>query len=294
MRYALGFAAGLASAALVPTDTEEAWMHRASVGMALVVALAAGCHMEQRYVTPEGGGVFTMAITETTPPYFMGEEDALYLVEQRIELAIRAPDAAQLAALTGPDPLGRVHPFPSLPWVERGDVEMQVDFQASNLESEPVVISLVLNGINEFNEYVPGVQDDEEALIIDFAQWERTFVLMPGERRQMTVREEELDEVAVDLATVVNGAPNANQIVYFMNQSATDVRSQMFIPGVIPGLVGVRVGLRTESTVDGHGARVALETSVRLRDVGDRVASTSETPWTLPVPVPFTPVPIEE
>jgi hypothetical protein len=79
--------------------------------------------------------------------------------------------------------------------------------------------------------------------------------------------------MAVDLATVVNGAPNSDEIVYFENNSANDTRARQYIPALIPGLIALRFGLR--STEPGL---VLLEASVRVRDVGKKLAAAGETP----------------
>jgi len=91
--------------------------------------------------------------------------------------------------------------------------------------------------------------------------------------------------VTVDLATVVNGAPNSNEIVYFESQSALDPRAQAYIPPIIPALVGVRMGLRTLQP-----SRLVLELSVRVRDVDDRIVADGEAPWEPPKAAPFVPV----
>jgi hypothetical protein len=245
----------------------------------------AGCHMDHRYVTPpEGGSTWQVALSEETPPYFSSEDATLYLIEQRIELPVRAPTDEQAAALSVPDELG-FGPYPRRPWLERGDTAIEIDVVISNLSDQPQTVSVVLNGINEFHEYVTGVQVDGDDLVIDFAGWERTYALEPFERLPVTIREEELDEVAVDLATVVNGAPNSSQIVFFQNQSAHDPRAQMYIPPIVPGLVGFRLGLRSEGQV-----RAQLEAVVRARDPGDKLVAVGETPWTLPTPAEFRPV----
>jgi hypothetical protein len=102
-------------------------------------------------------------------------------------------------------------------------------------------------------------------------QWERRYTIKAKERLVRTVREEEFDEVAVDLATVVNGAPNSDEVVYFENKSGSDPRSMKYIPEVIPGLTTLRLGLRSTET-----ATILLEVSVRVRDVGDKLASDGE------------------
>lgn len=272
------------------------------------IALAlAGCHMEQRYLTPEGGTVFQLGMAPDTPPLVATDEAALYSVEMDIPFPIRPPTDAEMGALEA-EPAA---PFARAPWVRRGDYEVSIDLTITNLEDQRVVATATLNGINEFTRYVPGFTIDEEDVIVDFAQWEHTWSMRPGERISITVREEQLDEAAVDLASVINvidGTPPtdcatiANEIVYFMNQSASDPRSQMCMPTIIPALDGVVLGLRTQTVIEGVGADgmpanrpagIVVEASVRLRDVRDRIPGAGQPEWELPVAVPFTP-PIPE
>ncbi len=232
-----------------------------------LVAAAIGCNDDRIYVDDDGA-LHQLAITEDTEPAFVGDEgDALYVVERRVELSVRAPtegelDVRQAAVADFPG-----LPFWRMPWVERGDIELGVDFTVSNLDDEEHDIDVIINGANEFHEYVPGVVTVDDVPVPLHSQWERRFTIGARERLSRTVREEELDEVAVDLATVVNGAPNSDRIVYFENKSYRDERSKQYIPEVIPGLVALRLGLRATSA-----APILLEATIRMRDVGDKVA----------------------
>lgn len=262
---------------------------------ALALLALSACNADRRYVSPVGGTTWQLAFPPGTAPFFSGEELTVFLVEQRIELPVRAPTGDEFGALGTADERG-LGPYPRRPWVERRDYELQIEFTVSNLSDEAQSVAVTINGINEFHEYVPGITIVGDDAIIDFAGWERTYVLAPGERASATIREEELDEVAVDLATVVNGAPNSNQIIFFQNQSAHDARSQMYLPPIVPALVGVRLGLRVEA---GEGATeappMALEAVVRVRDPRDRVVDPGEESWELPQAAPFAPVvPLED
>jgi hypothetical protein len=180
-------------------------------------------------------------------------------------------------------------PYANLPFVRRGDIEVQIDYTLSNVSLDTgVTAAIIVNGINEFHEYNPGVTIVNNRVLADFSGWERNIRLEPGERQVGTIREEELDEVAVDLATVVNdGVTNANQITYFENQSANDARSQMFIPDMIPALTGIRVGLRTTEP-----RPVVVELTVRIRDVRHILVQGDDEPWPLPAPALFGPADI--
>lgn len=251
------------------------------------LASVGGCnHMERRYLTPEtpeGATVFAMAFAPDTAPFFMGDEESLYLIETPIEVPIRPPTAAEEGALAG------------APWVRRGDYEIEVTFTVTNLDTESArFVGVTLNGINTMFEYVPGFTVDEDEVIPDFSQWERTYVLEPGESRTITVREEEIDEIAVDLASATSSPECeliANHIVYFANQAGIEARSTACIPATIPALVGLKLGLRS---VGNEPPPVSIEASARVRDANDRIAAMGQEEWMPPMPTAFTPPPPPE
>ena len=258
------------------------WWGRSWVVVVLASGLLAACS-DQVYVGEDG--FYAFAITEDVAPIVEEEDTAIFLVEERIELPIRVPNDMQMGALF--EDAGDL-PYERRPWVQRHDYEMVVDWVLINLDDESHDITVTLNGINEFHEYVPQFAIVDEELVADFAGWERTYRLEPLERRFGTIREEEIDEIAVDLATVVNGAPNANQVVHPDNESASDVRSMPFIPRIVPALTGLRAGLRS-----GEAANVVIEFTVRVRDEADKIVRPADA-WELPVPAPFSPIVMEE
>ena len=236
-----------------------------------------GCLEEQRYVVENQA----LAITSTTPVAFVDDDDnPFWVVERAFELPITPPSQTKLDALAQ-EAQGMNLPFPRVPWVKRDDLELQVDYTLANLDGNEKVVGIRVDGINEFNVYTPGVED--------FHQWERLVQLGPKQRVSGTITELEMDEVAIDLATVVNGAPNSNEVVHFLSQSSLDKRIKPYIPKVIPGLVRLRFGLIT-----GQMGNVVLEVSVRAQDHGDRLAERGKRRWQLPAPMPFVPVVPEE
>lgn len=242
-----------------------------------------GCDDDRVYVGEDK--LYQVAMTAETPAAIESEEGgALFIVEQRADLPIKVPTSAELADRTAGARAYRGLPFPRLPWVERGELELQIDFTLSNLDDQDREVDVIVNGANEFDEYVPGVTIVEEDPIPLHSQWEKRYEVKANSRISGTVREEDLDEAAVDLATVVNGAPNSDEVVYFENKSTTDPRSKKYIPEVIPGLVAVRLGLRTN-----QAATLLLEASIRVRDVGDKLADEDE-PHMRIEPEPFEPV----
>ncbi|MEM1414190.1 MAG: hypothetical protein AAGH15_04790 [Myxococcota bacterium] len=245
----------------------------------LAAATLLGC-TERRFVGPETG-VLTFAITADTAPFLQTEEATVFLVEERLLLPLRAPSDAQLAELaTEAEDL----PFPRRPWVTRGQYAIEVDYTLTNLDDAPRQVTFTLDGINEFHEYVPGFAVDGDEVIADFHQFERSVVLGPLERLGGTVREELVDEITVDLATVVDpGVTNPNRIVHPDNQSSSDPRALPFIPRIVPALVGLRAGL----LASGAG-NVVAELTFRVRDDAGRLVA-DDRAWELPEPTPFFP-----
>lgn len=237
--------------------------------LSLLLVASVGCNDERRYVGDDGR--YQVALDESTPAAFMNDEASLFIVETRVELPIRDPGAAVLRDLRQAADAVDDLPFPRMPWVERGDAEVEIDFVLMSFADREVDVAVIVNGFNEFDEYMPGVSVIDEQAVPDYSQWERLFRLEPMQRIEYTIREEQLDEVAVDLATVVNGAPNPHEVVFFENHSSSDERAQPFIPEVIPGLMGVRLGLRSEQAVP-----ILLEATVRVRDTADVLADEDE------------------
>ena len=240
------------------------------------------CTDERRYVgDPQ---LHQIALTETTPAAFTADEAQLFVVEERIPLDVIAPGDVALEDLRVAAEQFEGLPVPRLPWVDREDLGIQVDFVLSNLDDEEREIAVIVNGFNEFDEYEPGVTVIDDEPVVDYAQWERLYELQPQQRLLRTLRDEDFDEVAVDLATVVNGAPNSNEVVFFENKSGSDPRAEPYIPAVIPGLCGFRLGLRATAA-----ANVLLEATVRVRDRGERLIEDGDEVFEA-MPEPFTPV----
>lgn len=247
-----------------------------SLSVALVlmpVLVSVSCIEEQRYhVVGE-----TVVLSAATPPAYVTDDDEeVFRVERAFSLRISEPNARELAALAG-EARASALPYPRLPWVALHDLELQLDYALTNESDEPLVAMVTLNGVNEFHYYAPGPEN--------LHQWERRIALGAGARVHGTVTELELDELAVDLATVVNGAPNSNLVVETRSQASRDERVQPFVPAVIAGLVGLRAGLETTRAVP-----LTLELSIRVQDHGERAARRGERAWQLPVAEAFVPV----
>jgi hypothetical protein len=251
---------------------------RVLYGLSLAGLLAA-CSDERVYVND--GQLYQVALTAATAPAITSKDGTLYIVETHAELPIKQPSAAELAALKSGAAAYKKLPFPRLPWVGRDDIALQLDFSLSNLDKVGHDVTVIINGADEFFEYEPSVRVVDEQLLPAYSQWERSYTLAADSRINATVREEELDEVAVDLATVVNGAPSSDEVVYFENKSDSDPRSMKYIPPVVPGLTALRLGLRATAA-----APILLEATLRARNSGDKLASAGDAHMRL-MPQPF-------
>jgi hypothetical protein len=250
--------------------------------MMSLLCLASACTNEPEYVGD--GKLYQVALTNDTPAAFTSMDDNVYIVEQRVALEVRRPAQIVLDDLRKGADAYKNYPFPRLPWVNRDELPMQVDFTLSNLDSTSHEVTVMLNGFSEFDEYVPGIHVIDEQVQVDYSEWERSFKLEGKQRLTRTIREEELDEAAVDLATAAHGAPNANEVVYFENKSGSDPRSDRFTPAVVPGLVGFRLGLRAQAT-----GKLLLEATVRVRDPSSKLTTSQQTALRFE-PKPFTPM----
>jgi hypothetical protein len=251
----------------------------------LIAFFAAGClGQDEEFVGDTG--FYAFAMTEATPAFATGDETSVFLVEMRVEFPIVAPTDEEMADLMLQAPA----PYARMPWVEVGDLAMEMDVTVKNLMPEAREVTVTINGFNEFDEYVPIVEVIDDEPVPQYSQWERTTRIDANETFEWTVDERELDEVAVDLATVVNGAPNPQQVVHFESQSGLDPRTDPYIPAVVPGVTGFRFGLMATAA-----SNLVFEASIRIRDVGDKLhTDEDEDPWVLPVPTPFTPAIVME
>ena len=86
-----------------------------------------------------------------------------FLVEQRITLPLLVPTDQEMSALSE----GRPTACPSRGFLGRpaATTPLEIDWVLINLDDEEHRVLLRFNGINEFHEYSPGVQEGEEQVI---------------------------------------------------------------------------------------------------------------------------------
>lgn len=241
--------------------------------------------MDRRYLTPEDGAlVWALAFSEDAEPFAEAREGSLFIVETPLEIPIRAPREDEAQALGE-----------GAYWAHRGDFELELSYSVRNLDTaRSHMVSVTLNGVNPGYVYQPGFSVDEGEIFPDYAQWERTFILGPGETRSGIVREEEVDEIAVDLAAL-SSSPEcqaiATRIVHPTNQADRDPQSIACVPEDIPSLVAIQLGLRAVADVP---PPIVLEVSARARNIHDRLAAPGEERWEPPTPEIITSTPPSE
>jgi hypothetical protein len=240
---------------------------------ALLSVVTAGCITEQRYHVL---GESVRMTPDVAPAYFTEDDEPVYRVEAPFALRLTPPSARTLGSLAAAPASARM-PYPRLPWVALHDLAVQVDYALTNESDRAISALITLNGSNEFHYYAPGPEN--------LHQWERRVALGPRARVTGSITELELDEVAIDLATVVNGAPNSNLVVDRRSASSLDPRVQPYIPRTIPGLIAVRAGLETQVADN-----LTLELYVRVQDYEGRATARGDRAWEPPAPQPFTPI----
>jgi hypothetical protein len=253
-------------------------------GGCAVLAVGCGAQEQSRNLQPEQVG-----LTPDVEPIFDDEEMQLYEVKRGLQFPILEPSAAQADALNQEV----VEPYGRKPWITIQDVKVQLTWTLSNLDDEQRVVELLVDPWNEFGRYYPGmtlVDAEEQEFQPNSSGIDRYYVLEgksagPASRRHGTITFDDMNEMAIDFATVqnmikfppppANGAAvdpemmvdpvptYANHAFNFLNQSYDDLLVAPYIPTVIAGLTGIDFGFRTTEK-----ATIALEIQIEVVDLG--------------------------
>jgi hypothetical protein len=254
--------------------------------MPVALSLASiGCGEEERtrILEPE-----QVAMDENVAPIYQDDELTIYEVKKAVPFPIIAPDDEAMAALNDKpmDPYGRQ------PWITLDDVRVQLSWTLTNLDDELHEVELLIDPWNEFGRYYPGLTlvDAENGEYMPNVSGINERYILEGanqgarSRRQGVMTYEDLDELARDFGTVMNlilypptsypgggmleegesALPTyVNHAFDFQNRTPNDPLVKDWIPGVVAGLTGIDMGLRT-----GEQARIALEVVVEITDQG--------------------------
>jgi hypothetical protein len=251
-------------------------------------------------------------MTATMAPYYSDENITIYEAKIPVPLPVKMPSASDLAGLGG-TPAGT--PYPHAPWLLASDEILEVHYTISNIDSTDHNATLLIDPWNEFVRWDPGVSVVSDEETTPNYGYDLVFLVPALSRVQGTVTQDDMQEIAIKLASVENllmgpnapaagdggmggdGAddPNAasdntptgydttsiaNNIFNPQNRSnGNDPIYTPWIPPVIAGLTGFDLGIRTEGDAEdgtAAGANLAVEITVDVQDVnGNRFVLSS-------------------
>jgi hypothetical protein len=269
----------------------------ALVGAVLACAavnVGCGTEDETRILPPE-----QVAMDASAPSVFNDGETVLFEVKKAVYFPIIAPEGG----LPGTQD-GVAEPYGRTPWVGLEDVRVQLTWTLSNLENRRHNVWLLVDPRTEFGRYWPGLTlvDAEEGEYVPNRSGYEYYYSLEGKgagersRRHGTLTYDDMDEVARDFATVMNlikfppttgigggeleegesPVPTyANHAFHFENRSEDDALVADWVPGVVAGLTGVDIGLRTADRSETAGPdpdvavapKIALEVVVEITDL---------------------------
>jgi hypothetical protein len=258
---------------------------------ALAVVLMAACSngSADQVTRPQSVGM-----TSDIAPYYADGQITLYQASTPVQLPVRKPTQSDEKAL-GPAPKGT--PYPHAPFLTAQDESVEVHYVITNLDATDHNVWLLIDPWNEFVRWKPGVTvvSDEETLPNE--GYDQQFVLPAKSRIEGTITSDDMQEIAVKLASVENflASPAAmpsttatddnsldptqvcNNIFDYQNRSNDEPPDMIFtpwIPPVVAGLTGFDLGIRMEADEeDGppSGGNLAVEITMDVQDMsGDR------------------------
>ena len=277
-----------------------AWAPVRMLGVAALGLALAGCGEEEetRTLQPQ-----VLGMTSQIGSIYDDGEMTLYEVKMPVAFPIKAPTQAEQNALNA----SPVAPYPSKPWVTTDDVKVQISWTLTNLDPDTHAVELLIDPWNEFGRYWPGLAlvDADDGEFQPNLSGIDILMELPGtdsgrsSRRRGTFTFQDMNELAIDFATVMNiiatappPDPNAeydqsvtlvNHAFAVENKSYNDLLVKGYIPSVVPALIGIDAGLRTREP-----ANIALEIVVEVVDLGsERVIKRDEKDAVIPEPTNF-------
>jgi hypothetical protein len=163
-----------------------------------------------------------------------------------------------------------------VPWAATRDFAIEVEWSAKNLGDTDVTAYLILNGGNEFGDYVPSLYIDPTQNVEDQTPPPPLLggspIAIPAHATQLGVfREDQMDEAALDLEAITRYPTNVLQTPFEViahDSSASRIGLEAIPPkDVTPAFVRLQFGL----SADGH---VVVDYTVRVRDrSGDKLST---------------------
>jgi hypothetical protein len=215
------------------------------------------------------------------PPYYSDAELTLYEAQKPVSLQILKPTQAQESAL------GKAAPYQHAPYLLASDLNIEIHFTLSNLDTTEHTVELLIDPWNEFAYWSPGVtvvdDDDTEP---NLSGYDNYFLVPALSRVEGDLSPDDTYNLEANFATVENVLwnPPANLSVSLtvMCNHIFDIQHRSndgdplvtpYIPSVIAGLTGFDLGIRTTEP-----AHVAVEVVVDVTDLnGNRVNPPGQT-----------------
>ena len=249
----------------------------------IAAALGACADTDANQVTPP----VVLGMTATLAAAYDDGEMKLYQVQLPVPFPVRKPDVAELEGRPPSDP------YPRTPFVRASDTRIEVRYTISNLDDQPHTIELMLDPWNEFVRYKPGIVVGAEQSTPNLSGYDHLFKVAALSRLTGTLTNDDMHELAVDLATVQNivahppADPTANvnglmnRVFNIQNRSnVDDPLVTPLIPSLIAGLTGFDLGLRTT-----EAATIAVEILMDLTDLnGNRITPAGTAAQSIGVP----------
>jgi hypothetical protein len=235
-----------------------------------------------------------LGMTSCLAPYYSDQNLTLYEVKRPVALPVRRPAASELRAL-GSAAAGT--PYPRAPFLLAKDESIEVHYTIANLDPKPETVWLLIDPWNEFVRYDPGIQIVNDETTTPNFGYDLAFVIPPYSRIEGTLTSDDMQEIAIKLASVMKllaspqaqpGQANANgfdatavanNIFNPQNRSnSNDPLYTPWIPPVIAGMTGFDLGLRSLGANGaacsdagpnaGAAPNVAIEITLNVQDLG--------------------------
>jgi len=258
-------------------------MSRVARHLAVVVTTAASI-----FVATSCGGttdqrtdsrVYTLAVTDKTPPALSaGDGSGVYQVQVPIVLPL-IPRPQDL-------PGTAVKPYPRAIWYTPNDLEVQVSYVLTNAGDDDLNMEILVDGWNEFIRYTPTVSVDNEGRVnADLSTLDRRVFIHGHERLTGVFSFDDMQRVAYDLATIMNGDPNPFHVVEAHTRLLEDPSTAPYVPSIIDGLTGFDLSIRTMQS-----AKVELEATLEMIDHGGYLVAEGSTSDARPPGTRYRPV----
>jgi len=243
----------------------------------LVLVLLGACADDPVYVQPEAALEFTPG-GEGPPPA------AQLLLPIRLEAEIEATDRAARAAELGVD----------VPYVTRDDLDLSLEWTLQNLDPEPGIARIHINGANELYAYVPlaFVTDPEEEEVPPPLSGDVPLEVPGDGRRSGVFQEDLLAEASLDLELITRGGESPFAALLATHESLTEIAAG---GAVLPrDAFASLVRLDITLFADRH---MLLEYTLRVRDhrepplLHEELADAADGELTVFAPADFAPPP---